>query len=402
MSPTEPKTPTPASVEGPAGPAGQRDLQRSRGRTSSLTQNTMPWWIGVVILAAAAVLGAALSSLITFNLALWFIFTAVLYVVISYIVTRLRVNRRKATDGFWRNLVYLAFIIALLPLVSVIWSVTSVGLPGLLEPGFFASDMQGIDGSIDQQSEEEGAPVLGGIRHALIGSLLITIAATLISVPIGLLTSIYLVEYSRGGTLARAITFFVDVMTGIPSIVAGLFGGAAMAWFLSVGNSMGLPLPGRSTMGITAAIALSVLMIPVVVRTTEEMLRVVPNELREASYALGVRKWRTILKVVIPTAISGIAAGVTLSIARVIGETAPILVTAGFVVSTNWNLMQGWMTALPVYIFRQFQNPTSPNFSDPSHQRAWAAALVLILIVMLLNLTARIIAKVFAPKKTGR
>ncbi|WP_300344376.1 phosphate ABC transporter permease PstA [Nesterenkonia sp.] len=403
MSQTDQKQPTPTSVEGPAGPPAQRRPDPAAAlRPRSLTQNSIPWWVGLVVLAAAAVLGAALSALISFSIALWLIFTAVSYVIISYVVTRTRVNRRKATDGFWKNLVYLAFIVALLPLVSVIWSVVSVGVPGLLEPGFLASDMRGIDGSIDQQSQEEGTAVLGGIRHAMIGSLLITLTATLISVPIGLMTSIYLVEYSRGGTLARAITFFVDVMTGIPSIVAGLFGAAAMGWFLSTANSLGLPLPSRSTMGITAAVALSVLMIPVVVRTTEEMLRVVPNELREASYALGVRKWRTILKVVIPTAISGIAAGVTLAIARVIGETAPILVTAGFVVYTNWNMFQGWMTALPVYIYRQFQNPTSPNFSDPSHQRAWAAALVLILIVMGLNLIARIIAALFAPKKTGR
>ncbi|HIX00385.1 MAG TPA: phosphate ABC transporter permease PstA [Candidatus Nesterenkonia stercoripullorum] len=389
--------PTPASLQTPAA-AGVRPNRRN-----TLTQNTLPTWLWMAVLGGSIIVGAAISSAIGFNLALWFIFSAVLYVVVSYAVTRSRVNRRKATDQLWTNLVYLAFVIALLPLVSVIWSVTSVGLPGLIEPGFFASDMQGIDGSVDQASQEDGANVLGGIKHALIGSLLITIAATVISVPIGLLTSIYLVEYARGGLLSRAITFFVDVMTGIPSIVAGLFGGAAMAWFLSTVNSWTGLLPGmRSTMGITAAIALSVLMIPVVVRTTEEMLRVVPNELREASYALGVRKWRTILKVVIPTAISGIASGVTLAIARVIGETAPILVTAGFVVNVNWNLFQGWMTALPVYIFRQFQNPTSPNFSDPSHQRAWAAALVLIVIVMLLNLVARVIAQIFAPKKSGR
>ncbi|MDZ5078168.1 phosphate ABC transporter permease PstA [Nesterenkonia sp. HG001] len=380
--------------EGPAGIAGRR---------SRLTQNTLPRWVPLAVLGGSAVAGAAVTALTGFSLAVWLIVTAVLYVVVSYVVTRARVNRRKATDGLWTNLVHLAFLIALLPLVSVLWSVTSVGLPGLIEPGFFASDMRGIDGTIDQASQEQGAAVLGGISHAIVGSLLITVAATVISVPIGLLTSIYLVEYSRGGPLARAITFFVDVMTGIPSIVAGLFAGAAMAWFLSTAGALTGAFGGmRSTMGITAAIALSVLMIPVVVRTTEEMLRVVPNELREASYALGVRKWRTILKVVIPTAISGIASGVTLAIARVIGETAPILVTAGFVVNVNWNLFSGWMTALPVYIYRQFQNPTSPNFSDPSHQRAWAAALVLIIIVMLLNLIARLIAKVFAPKTSGR
>ena len=152
------------------------------------------------------------------------------------------------------------------------------------------------------------------------GTLQITLLATVISVPVGLLTAIYLVEYGNDGPLARAITFFVDVMTGIPSIVAGLF--AAAFFFAVVG-------PGTKT-GAVAAVALSVLMIPVVVRSSEEMLKIVPNELREAAYALGVRKWRTILKVVIPTAISGIASGVTLAIARVIGETAPILVTAGF------------------------------------------------------------------------
>lgn len=394
------QTPTPTSVQGPAGPP---QISERTSRRSSLTQNVLPSWLWMALLGAAVVLGAALSALLGFNLATWFIFTAVIYVVSSYIVTRTRVNRRRATDALWMNLIYLAFALAILPLISVIWSVASVGIQGLMAPGFLASDMQGVTGLVDEASQTEGAPVLGGIRHAMIGSLLITIAATVISVPIGLMTSIYLVEYSRGGPLSRAITFFVDVMTGIPSIVAGLFAGAAMAWFLSVFSGVtGLLTTQRSTLGITAAIALSVLMVPVVVRTTEEILRVVPNELREASYALGVRKWRTILKVVLPTAISGIASGVTLAIARVIGETAPILVTAGFVVNTNWNLFQGWMTALPVYIFRQFQNPTSPNFSDPSEQRAWAAALVLILIVMGLNLFARLIATLFAPKQTGR
>ncbi|MGJ9406718.1 phosphate ABC transporter permease PstA [Nesterenkonia aurantiaca] len=401
---TQTPTPTPASVQGPSGAPGLTEPS-SNGvpRRSSLTQNTLPSWLWIAMLGGSVILGAALSALLGFNLATFFIFTALVYVISSYIVTRTRVNRRRATDGLWTNLVYLAFLIALMPLVSVIWSVASVGIPGLMAPGFMSSDMQGITGLVDQASQTEGTPVLGGIAHALIGSLLITLAATVISVPIGLLTSIYLVEYAKGGPLSRAITFFVDVMTGIPSIVAGLFAGAAMAWFLSVFSGVtGLLTTQRSTLGITAAIALSVLMVPVVVRTTEEMLRVVPNELREASYALGVRKWRTILKVVLPTAISGIASGVTLAIARVIGETAPILVTAGFVVNTNWNLFQGWMTALPVYIFRQFQNPTSPNFSDPSEQRAWAAALVLILIVMGLNLFARLIAKLFAPKQAGR
>lgn len=376
---------------------------------NSLTQGTLPRWTWAAMLAGSVAVAAALAAALgaafgaeSFLVPLWVVLVPVIYLPAMLILQWVRINKRKAIDGFWKNLVYLAFLIALLPLVSVIWSVVSVGLPGLLAPGFLASDMSGITGRIDQETMETGGDVLGGIRHAIIGSLVITLAATVISVPIGLLTSIYLVEYSRGSWLSRAITFFVDVMTGIPSIVAGLFAAAATAWFISTASSLGLMAARPYTMGLTAAIALSVLMIPVVVRTTEEMLRVVPNELREASYALGVRKWRTILKVVIPTAISGIASGVTLSIARVIGETAPILVTAGFVVNANWNLVSGWMATLPVYIYRQFQNPIAPAATEPSEQRAWAAALVLIIIVMLLNLAARIIAQVFAPKKTGR
>ncbi len=279
-------------------------------------------------------------------------------------------------------------------LISVIVTVLVNGIPpGLITPGFLGTSMNGVTGAFDNKAVEEGAPVLGGIYHALLGTIQITLLATVISVPVGLLTSIYLVEYGNDRPLARAITFFVDVMTGIPSIVAGLF--AAAFFFAIVGP------PGTKT-GAVAAVALSVLMIPVVVRSSEEMLKIVPNELREASYALGVRKWRTITKVVIPTAISGIASGVTLAIARVIGETAPILVTAGFATTINNNVFGGWMASLPTFIYTQILNPTSPSNPGPSDQRAWGgAALVLIILVMLLNLGARLIARLFAPK-TGR
>lgn len=364
----------------------------NKGR-SRLTVGQKPRWTWAACLAGSAIVAAAVLALIGFNVAGWAVLAAILYVISMYVATLTIENRRKATDGMWTNLVVGAFLVALLPLISVIWTVLSIGLPGLLAPGFLASDMLGVTGAVDQQSVAEGTSVLGGVKHALIGSLLITLGATVISVPIGLLTSIYLVEYSRGGVFSKAITFFVDVMTGIPSIVAGLF---------AAGLMMTLVGPGTNVMGFSAVLALSVLMIPVVVRSTEEMLRVVPNELREASYALGVRKWRTILKVVIPTSISGIASGVTLAIARVIGETAPILVTAGVAIQTNWNLFQDWMMSLPVYIYRQMMFPTAPSAPDPSEQRAWAAALVLIIIVMLLNLIARIVAKTFAPKKSGR
>ncbi len=391
------------SAAGLVGSVGSVD-PREMVRPNPLRDNSLPRWFSLGVLAAAAVVAAALSALTGFNVAIWLIYTAILFVVSSYLIVRLRIGKRKATDQLWRNLVYMAFILALIPLVSVIWSVTTTGITGLTNPGFFTEDMTEVRQSQERRIHEGEAPMGGGVYHAIIGSLLITLAATLISVPIGLLTSIYLVEYSRGGPLSRGITFFVDVMTGIPSIVAGLFGAAAIQTVIQVGAAAGLWSDSTSyRFGLTAAVALSVLMIPVVVRTTEEMLRVVPNELREASYALGVRKWRTILKVVIPTAISGIAAGVTLAIARVIGETAPILLTAGMLTRVNWNILEGQMMTLPVYIYWVFTHPAGvDDLEYLSQERAWGAALVLIIIVMALNLIARIIATIFAPKKTGR
>jgi phosphate transport system permease protein len=225
----------------------------------------------------------------------------------------------------------------------------------------------------------------GGAYHAIFGTLVITALATLISVPIGLMTAIYLVEYGSG-RLKRAITFFVDVMTGIPSIVAGLF---AFALFtLLFGNDV--------RMGVMGAVALSVLMIPVVVRSCEEVLKLVPNELREASYALGVPKWRTVVKVVLPTAVAGLGTGVTLAVARVVGETAPLLITVGLITSTNLNPFDGRMATLPVFAYYQLTQPGTATqaFLD----RAWTAALVLIILVMALNVVARLISRFFAPK----
>lgn len=356
-------------------------------RRSQLTKGKLPNWAMWAVLAGALILGAAVAALVGFSIISWAIFSAVFFVIAGTAVTGVAEGGRKARNRLALFLIYGAFIVALLPLLSVIWTVLERGVPGL-SYNFLFTSMNGVTGAIDNESVSEGTPVLGGAYHAVIGTLQITLWATLISVPIGLLAAVYLVEYSTGGSLARAITFFVDVMTGIPSIVAGLFAAALF------GQLFG---PGTRT-GFVAAVALSVLMIPVVVRSTEEMLKIVPNELREAAYALGVRKWRTITKVVVPTAISGIASGVTLAIARVIGETAPILVTAGFASSINWNVFGDWMSTLPTFIYYQILTPTSPTATDPSTQRAWAAALVLIIMVMLLNLVARLIARLFAPK----
>ncbi len=271
------------------------------------------------------------------------------------------------------TLVYSAFAVAMLPLVSLMATVIKNGI-GVINAQFLTYSMRNVVG--------EG----GGIYHAIIGTLLITLATAVISVPVGLMTSIYLVEYAGRGRIGRTITFLVDVMTGIPSIVAGLFAYALFVLFFGEGVRM----------GFGGAVALSLLMIPIVVRSCEEMLKLVPHELREASYALGVPKWRTIVKVVLPTALPGIITGVTLAIARVIGETAPLLIIAGSTDSVNTNLFAERMMTLPVFIYYSYTQPGVP--AQFGQDRAWGAALVLIVIVMALNLIARGLGRLFSPK----
>ncbi|GAB3616350.1 phosphate ABC transporter permease PstA [Okibacterium endophyticum] len=337
-----------------------------------------PWLILVgslaISFAAFALLDLA-GSTEGLNVAAAIVVGALLYGIVVYVAAFFVEGSRRAKDRLVTTLVSTAFLIALAPLISLVITVVVNGTTRF-DFTFFTNSMRNVVG--------EG----GGAVHAITGTLLMTLTATVISVPIGLLTSIYLVEYGRG-TLARLIRFFVDVMTGIPSIVAGLFAYAVFAFVFGPGTKI----------GIAGAIALSVLMIPVVVRSSEDMLKIVPNELREASYALGVPKWLTILKIVIPTAIAGIMTGVTLAIARVIGETAPLLVAAGFTNNMNYNLFEGFMQSLPVMVYRNYVS----QGSDPQAylDRAWAGALTLILIVMVLNIGARIIARYFAPK-TGR
>ncbi|TLW93180.1 phosphate ABC transporter permease PstA [Saccharomonospora piscinae] len=339
-----------------------------------LTHGQLPKYTPWLVLAAAVLAGLGLW-LAGWNVVAAALAAAVAYTVVVYGWSRAVEGARKAKDRLVTAVVTGSFLLALLPLISVVVTVLSKGL-ARFDAEFFTFSMRGILG--------EG----GGVYHAIMGTLIITGLAALISVPVGMLTAIYLVEYGRG-RLAKAITFFVDVMTGIPSIVAGLFAYALFALIFGPGVRM----------GIMGAIALSVLMIPVVVRSTEEMLKLVPNELREASYALGVPKWRTILKVVLPTALAGIATGVTLAIARVIGETAPLLVTVGITTSDNFDPFDGRMATLPVFAYYQYVAPGTPP--EPALERAWAAALLLIIIVMALNLVARLISRLFAPKTRG-
>lgn len=347
--------------------------------TNAFAASRLPRFSTLWILLASLAVSGVLVWLVTaageeaeFNVGLAVFFGAVLFAVANYVISLLVEGPRRAADRLVTTLVIAAFTVAMIPLVSLVYTVVVMG-SGRIDLDFFTLSMRNVLG--------EG----GGAAHAIIGTLLMTGLATVISVPIGLLTSIYLVEYGRG-RLAQAITFFVDVMTGIPSIVAGLFAFALFELILGPGTRVGL----------SGAIALTVLMLPVVVRSSEEILRLVPNELREASYALGVPKWLTILKVVIPTSIAGISTGVMLSIARVIGETAPLLIAAGFSNNFNYDLTEGRMQSLPVFVYYSYVSQGT-DFA-PYIERAWAGALTLIAIVMILNLIARLVARIFAPK----
>lgn len=347
--------------------------QNSRTRADNpLVSGKLPFWFTpAVLVVTLVILTGILVAMDSANIFFILIFGVIIYLAISFVVSSLVEGSRKAKDRLAYSLVTIAFICAVLPLISLLWTTVIKGL-ARFDIKFFTYSMRNVVG--------EG----GGAVHAIYGTLYVTGLATLISVPIGLLAAIYLVEYGRG-RLAKLITFFVDVMTGIPSIVAGLFAYAMMTVFLG---------PGALN-GLSGAISLSVLMIPTVVRAGEEMLRIVPNELREASYALGVPKWRTIMKVVLPTAFSGIISGVILAIARIIGETAPLMVAAGFTQSVNNNPFAHQMMTLPVFVYDSFAHPGSQV--DAYLDRAWTGALTLILIVMLLNLVGRLIARRFGP-----
>ncbi len=347
-------------------------LDRPASAGLSSDHRPLAGWVPWALAGTALVLALALRAVLGSGPVLTAVLAALVFAVLVNVVSRQVEGRRRATDRTVTTVVSAMFVAAMVPLVSLLHTVVSRGA-GRFDADFFGLTMRNVIG--------EG----GGALHAIAGTVIITALAALISVPIGMLTAIYLVEYGRG-RLARSITFLVDVMTGIPSVVAGLFAYALFVLFFGPGVRF----------GIGGAVALSVLMVPVVVRAVEEMLKLVPAELREASYALGVPKWRTILKVVLPAAAAGIGTGITLAVARVIGETAPLLLIVGTTTSLNLNPFEGRMATLPVFAFYSFTQPGARP--DPSIDRAWTAALVLMVIVLALNLVARIVAKRFAPK----
>jgi phosphate transport system permease protein len=274
--------------------------------------------------------------------------------------------RRKITNNAATVLVSIAVLIALVPLVWVLATVIIKGFSAIISSTWFTHSFSGLT------SDSTG----GGVYHAIIGSVMQGIVCSVMSVPLGIFVAIYLVEYAnRGSKLGKITTFMVDVLSGVPSIVAALF--IYALWVVA----FGMP---RS--GFAVALALVLLMVPVVVRNTEEMLRIVPMNLREASYALGVPKWKTIARIVLPTAAPGIITGVMLALARVLGETAPLLILVGYAPFINFNMFGGAMGSLPLVMVNERSNPT-----DAGSMRIWGAALTLILLIALLNAAAKAI-----------
>lgn len=284
--------------------------------------------------------------------------------------------RRKLTNHAATVLVSGSMLIALVPLLWVLWSAIAKGWKALTSPVWFSNSQSGMTAF---------APG-GGVYHALVGTLLQGIVCSIISIPIGVMVAVYLVEYGGGTRLGKLTTFMVDILTGVPSIVAALF--VYALWVATLGF-------GRS--GFAVSLSLVLLMIPVIVRATEEMLRIVPMDLREASYALGVPKWKTILRIVIPTALSGIVTGVMLALARVMGETAPLLILVGYAQAINFDMFSGFMGSLPGMMYDQISAGAGAN--PVPTDRLWGAALTLILLIAVLNIAARLVAKIFAPKK---
>jgi phosphate transport system permease protein len=334
----------------------------------------LPIWAPIVI----AVLALVVSAVVVYGTGIggWvltIVLGAVFYLLGLYLVARNVEGHRAANNRTWSALIHSAFVLAVLPLSSVVWTLVSKGV-ARLDGTFFNSSMNNI-GARD---------ATGGAYHAIIGTLEQVGIATLITVPLGIAGAIYIVEYGRG-RFANTIRFFVDVMTGIPSIVAGLF--VLAFWVLIVSpNFSANGRPGYS--GFAAALALSVLMLPTIVRSTEEMLRLVPAPLREGAYALGIPKWKTILRIVLPTALPGIVTGVMLAIARAAGETAPVLLVAGGTAAINFNPFENNQSSLSMFVYGQ-----ATDAGRYSPDRAWTAALTLVALVLVLTIAAKLLAR---------
>jgi phosphate transport system permease protein len=331
-----------------------------------LRQAVLPRW-GVLAIVAGSIALMLLLFAVTpmTGVADFLVATTVLVFVAITVISWVVEGRRRAIDRLATNGAILALVLTVLPLGFVIGYTVKRGLKQLTG-GFLTHSMAGV------------SPLSagGGVYHAIIGTLEMVLIASLIAVPLGLLVAIYVTEYGRNA-LGTGIRFLIDVMTGIPSIVAGLF--ILAFWIIALNQPF---------TGFAGALSLAILELPIVVRSAEEMILLVPAALREASYALGIAKWKTVVRVVLPTAASGITTGVMLAIARVTGETAPILLVAGNNNFINSNPFQGQQATLPTFIFAGARSS-----SDFNVDRAWAAALTLIIIVTLLYVTARLLTR---------
>jgi phosphate transport system permease protein len=268
---------------------------------------------------------------------------------VARISTRRRIKNSVAAAFF-----VFSFVIALVPLVWLLWVVLQRGSYAIMQPGWWSHSLRGV---LPEQFS-------GGVYHALYGTVVQAAVAAVMAVPLGFMTAVYLAEY-QSSRLARFTSFMVDVLAGLPSIVAALF--IFSMWIATMGFEQS---------AFAVSLALVLLMLPIVVRSTEDMLKLVPHDLREASYALGISKWRTIMSIVVPIAMPGIISGVLLSIARVMGETAPVLVLVGYSRSINFDIFNGNMASLPLLIYSELNNPEHAGFL-----RVWGAALTLIIVV---------------------
>lgn len=284
-------------------------------------------------------------------------------------------RRRRTADHLAMGLVSLSTVIAVTPLLMVMYSVIAKGFKAVTSTVWWTHSQAGMTAFVAG----------GGAYHAIVGTVLQGLVCALISIPIGLMLAIYLAEYGGGTLLGRLATFMVDILAGVPSIVAALF---VYALFVT---TLGLP---RSELAVSLALVL--LMLPVIVRATEEMLRIVPVDLREASYALGIPKWKTIVRVVLPAGISGIITGIMLAVARVMGEMAPLLILVGYAQSMNFDIFSGFMGTLPGMMYNQTSAGAGVN--PVPTDRLWGAALTLILVIATINIGARVIAKFLGAK----
>ncbi|WP_067670079.1 phosphate ABC transporter permease PstA [Nocardia miyunensis] len=279
---------------------------------------------------------------------------------------------RKIRNNIATLVMWLCFGIALVPLAWVLIVVVSKGISSITRSGWWTNSQYGV---LPEQ-------YAGGVYHAIYGTVAQAVVAAIIAIPLGVMAAVYLIEYG-GGRLAKVTTFMVDILAGVPSIVAALF--VFSLWIATLKFQ-------QSALAVSFALVL--LMLPVVVRSTEEMLKLVPDELREASYALGIPKWKTIVRIVIPTALPGMISGMLLAVARVMGETAPVLVLVGYSKSINFNIFKDNMASLPLLVYQELSNPQPAGVA-----RVWGASLTLILIIALLYAGAAVVNKLLTRNR---